>query len=277
MGLIDHDHQIVREIIHQGFRCRSGRPHSQMTGIILDSAAKAGFTKHFNIEIRSLRNSLCLKQLVLTLEIAHPLFQFLFDILRRPHDLFLGNNIVGCRKNGYMLKFAFYGTGQDIDLTDPVNLISEKFDPHRQIRFVCRNDLDRVSPDPEASPLKIHFVSGILNIDQGTDHLIPILFHSRAKRNHHSHIIIRGTQTVNTGNAGYNNDIPAFNQGCRRRQTQLVDLLIDRRILGNISIRRRYIGLRLIIIVIGNKEFNRIFRKEFLEFAIKLRCKCFIV
>ena len=51
---------------------------------------------------------------------------------------------------------------------------------------------------------------------------------------------------------------------------QLVDLVIDRRILLNIGIRRRHIRLRLIVIVIGNKVFYCIIRKKLLHLPIKL-------
>ena len=58
---------------------------------------------------------------------------------------------------------------------------------------------------------------------------------------------------------------------------QLIDLVIDGRILFYISIRRGHICLRLVIIVVGYKIFHRILGKKFLELAVKLRCQRFIV
>ena len=58
---------------------------------------------------------------------------------------------------------------------------------------------------------------------------------------------------------------------------QLIDLIIDRRILGNIGIRRRDVCLRLVVIVIGDKVLYGVMRKEFLEFTLELRGQCLIV
>ena len=58
---------------------------------------------------------------------------------------------------------------------------------------------------------------------------------------------------------------------------QAVDLLVDGGILLNIGIRVGNISLRLIIIVIRNKVFHRIFREKLPEFAAKLSSQGLIV
>ena len=58
---------------------------------------------------------------------------------------------------------------------------------------------------------------------------------------------------------------------------QLVDLVVDRGVLFDIGIALRDIRLRLVIIIVTNKIFYRILRKEFLEFGAKLRGKGFVV
>ena len=71
MGLVNNDQKVIRKEIQQSHGRLSRFGSRQMSGIILDTGAKAGFTKHLYIEIGPLRNPLGLNELVLPLEILH--------------------------------------------------------------------------------------------------------------------------------------------------------------------------------------------------------------
>ena len=176
-----------------------------------------------------------------------------------------------------MFQTALDLPGQHIDLRNPVNLISEKFYPDRRIAVVCRKNLHCITTHPECTTVKIHVISCVLDIDQCTDDLISVLLHSRTQRNHHSKVVLRAAQTIDTGNRGDHDHIFTLYKCCRGRQAQFINLLIDRRILGNISVRLWHICLRLIIIVIGDKVFHCILREKFLELTVKLSRQCLIV
>ena len=176
-----------------------------------------------------------------------------------------------------MFQTALDLPGQYINLRDPVNLISKKFYPNRRIAIVCRKNLHCITAHPECTTVKIHVISRVLDIDQCTDDLISVLLHSRTKRNHHSKVILRAAQTIDTGNRGDHNHIFTLYKCRCGRQAQFINLLIDCRILGNISVRLWHICLRLIIIVIGDKIFHCILREEFLEFTVKLSRQCLVV
>ncbi len=127
-------------------------------------------------------------------------------------------------------------TGKHIDIRDPVDLIPEKFHTHR--------------PPPSASPEKspahhpahgmflaeIHVISCVLNVDQLFDHLITVLLHSRTERNHHIKVILRCSQTIDTGNTGNHNHIFRSHQCCCRGKPQLINLIVQRRILRNVGV-----------------------------------------
>ena len=80
---------------------------------------------------------------------------------------------------------------------------------------------------PEGTPVKIHIVTVILDIDQFTHHLISVLFHTGAQRNDHILIIVGAADAVDTGYTGDNDHIPPFTQSRRSRKTQLVDLIVN--------------------------------------------------
>ena len=125
--------------------------------------------------------------------------------------------------------------------------------------------------------MKIHIVAVILNVNQFPQHFISVLLHAGTQRNNHILIILRTSDPINTGDTRYNDDILALTQRRRRRQTQLINLIVDRRILGNIRVTGRHIGLRLVIIIVGHKILDSVFREELLEFSVKLCRQCFIV
>ncbi len=59
--------------------------------------------------------------------------------------------------------------------------------------------------------------------------------------------------------------------------TKLVNFIINRRIFGNVGIGMRYIALRLIIIIIRYKIFDRILREKLLKLTAKLGSEGFVV
>ena len=87
---------------------------------------------------------------------------------------------------------------QHVHLRDPVNFISEKLHPQRQLALIRRKDFHYISPHPERSPVKVHIIAVILNVNQLPDDLIPVLLHTGAQGNNHVLIILRTSDTVNT-------------------------------------------------------------------------------
>ena len=56
-----------------------------------------------------------------------------------------------------------------------------------------------------------------------------------------------------------------------------VDLVVNGRILLDISIRGSYVRFRLIVIIVRDKVFDGILREKLLEFCIELTCKGLVV
>ena len=149
-----------------------------------------------------------------------------------------------------MVQFAFNLSRQHIHFCNSVNLISKKFDANRILRFICRNDLKHIPVYTEAATLEIHLISLILDINQSPNYIIAINLHTRSERHHHVHIVIRATDSIDTGYGRHYNHISALSQCSCCRQAQLINFIIDGRIFRNISIRLRHIRFRLIIVII---------------------------
>ena len=118
-----------------------------------------------------------------------------------------------------MVQFRVDLPCERLHLCDPVNLISEKFDADQIVSSLCRVHFHHISPDTECGTLDIHIIAVVLNVDQFPEHFISVLHHAGAQRYDQILILVRTSQTVNAGHAGYHYDISAFRQGCSRRQT----------------------------------------------------------
>ena len=180
----------------------------------------------------------------------------------------MSDNIMRSRKDTGKIQAAPDLPGQRIKFTDTVDLITKEFNPHSIFKCRYRKDLQHIPVYTECSTMEIHIISDILDIRQFIDHHIPILDHSDTERQHLLPVFIRITDTVNTGYRGYDHNILSVDQCCSCTVTHLVNIIVDRRILRYISISRCHICFRLVIIIIRNKIFYRIFRKKFLHFRI---------
>ena len=158
---------------------------------------------------------------------CYPFFQFLLNGYHRLLNLLLRHHIVGRRENGCKVQARLNLPGQNIHLHDPVDLITEKFHPDGVLKGGHRQNLQHVSPHPEGSPLKIQFISYILNVNQSAHDLIPVDLHARPERNHHLRVVLLASDTVNTGHRGDHDDILPLNERRRGAVPQLIDLVID--------------------------------------------------
>ena len=207
-----------------------------MSGIIFDSGTKSRLFEHLNIKIGSFFYTLCLQKLVFRFEIAYPLLQFFLDCFCCPFDHCTIHYVMGSREYCHMFQFSFDLTGQHINLRNPVDLVPEKFHPDCCIFLIGGDYFQHIPSDTECTTLKIHVISIILDLYQLADHLIPVFDHTRTQGDHHVLIVCRTTQTIDTGHAGHYDHIPPLCQRHGRRQTQLINLVIDRRILCDIGI-----------------------------------------
>ena len=179
MGLIYHDHKVIREIVQQSLGCIPRLQSIQMHGIILNTGTKSRLTQHFHIKMGSLCDPLCFDQFILTFKIFDPFLQFRFDPLYGTLHLVRSHHIMRCRENHHMLQIGQRFSGQNIHFLYSVHFISKKFHPDRSVRSRRREDLYHISTNPECTAMEIHIISCILNFDETADHFISVSFHAR--------------------------------------------------------------------------------------------------
>ena len=78
-------------------------------------------------------------------------------------------------------------------------------------------------------------------------------------------------QSVDAGDRGDDQHVVALKQRLGRRVAQLVDLVVDARVLLDIRVGRGNVGLGLVVVVVGDEVADRVFREQALELVVELR------
>ncbi len=82
----------------------------------------------------------------------------------------------------------------------------------------------------------------------------------------------RVSDAVEAGHAGDHDHVASSGHQCRGgAEAQLVDLVVDAEILLNVGVGGRKIGLRLVVVVVGDEILNGIGREEAFELPVELR------
>ena len=119
-------------------------------------------------------------------------------------------------------------------------------------------------------------VTAVLVVDQfpqltaDVEGLPHLEFHRRLE------VFARNPQAVDAANRGHHNHVAPFKQRTRRRVTQHVNLFVDRCRLGDGGVTDRYVGLRLVVVVIGDEILNSVVGENSLS-SLQLRCQGFVV
>ena len=84
-------------------------------------------------------------------------------------------------------------------------------------------------------------------------------------------VVDRIADTVNARHGADDDGVAPLQQRLGRGQAHLLDVLVDAGVLLDEQVARRHIGFRLVVIVVGNEIFHRVFREELAHFGIQLR------
>ncbi len=172
---------------------------------------------------------------------------------------------------GEARQLADHFAGQRIEGRQALHLVVEQLDAHRfEVRF-RRKDVDHIAAHTEGGAGEIHIVARVLQPGQPAQQLALIEAVATIDVQHHLQIGLRVTQAVDARHRGDDDRIRPLQQCLGRRQAHLLDVIVDRGVFLDEGVRRRHIGFRLIVVVVGNEILHRVVREERLELAIELR------
>src|SRR5881394_3931580 len=156
-----------------------------------------------------------------------------------------------------------------IDLGDALDLVAPELDAHGLL-VVGGEDLHGIAAHPESAALEPDVVALILDRDEVREERVAAARFAFAGRDEELAIQLGITQAVDRGDAGDDDDVVTLHQARRRAQPQPLDVVVDRRVLGDIRVRRRNVGLGLVVVVVRDEELDGARRKQRLELAVEL-------
>ena len=116
MGFIDHDEEIIGEIVQKGVGRLSGLSVRHMAGIVFDARAVPYLLHHFQVIVRPLFQTLGLQQFSFIPEFLQPSLQFRLNGAHSPPQFIGAGNIMGSRKYADVVSFRHRFAGEHIKL-----------------------------------------------------------------------------------------------------------------------------------------------------------------
>ncbi|MCB0011177.1 MAG: GDP-mannose 4,6-dehydratase [Anaerolineales bacterium] len=159
---------------------------------------------------------------------------------------------------------------QRIDHADRVDLVAEELDAHGAIGLVRGQHLDDVAPHAEGPAMEVVVVSLVLDRREVREEAIPGDFLADFGPDEHSRVGFGRADSVDARHRRDDDHVPALEDAPRRREAEFVELVVDRGVFLDIGVRRGYVGLGLIVVIVADEVLDRVMREEFAELAVEL-------
>ena len=267
--LVDDAQIIVREIVEQAGGALARLAAAEMPRVVLDARAATDLQQHVDVEMRAGLQPLRLEQLVLVPQLGEPEPQLIADRFDRALDRRPLRDEVRGRVDRAALELDDHVASERIDLCDPLDRIAPEFDAH-SLLVIRGEDLDRIPAHAERAPLEADIVALILDGYEIPEQRVPSPRLARVSRDQQLAIQLRVAQAVDRRNARHDHDVVTLHQTRCRTEPQPLDVVVDRRVLGDVRIGGRDVGLRLIVVVVRDEEFDCALREERLELPVEL-------
>ncbi len=270
MGLVHHQQGVVGQVVEERGRGLAGRAAAQITRVVLDAGAVAQLQHHLQVEAGALLQPLGFHQLVHPVELFQPLLQFRLDLLDGTENGLARGDIVGLGIDGVARHPAQHLAGEGVEESNGLDLVVEELHPHRFVVRFRRVDVDDVPAHPVGAPVQFHFVALVLQLGQSPQDGAVVHGIAPHQVQQHGHVLVRIAQAVDGGDGGDDDGVVALQDRLGGGEPHLLHVLVDGGILLDKGVGGRHVGLRLVVVVVGDEVLHRVVREELLELAVEL-------
>ena len=267
--LVDDEQEVVREVVDQAVRRGPRRPAVDVSRVVLDAAARPDLAHHLDVVGGAHPQPLRLEQLALALQLGQPVGQLDLDAPDRPLHALRSGDVVGGREDVHLGLLADHLTGDRVERVDPLDLVAEQLDPDREL-LVDRDDLDGVAAHPERAAGEGQVVAGVLHLDELQQQLVAVHLLADPEPDHPVDVLLRRAQAVDARHRRDHDDVAPGQQRAGRAVPEPLDLVVDRRVLLDVGVRLRDVGLGLVVVVVGHEVLDRVVGQQLAELVGQL-------
>ena len=270
MALVEHDEEVVREVVEQRVRRFAGFPSVDRARVVLDAVAVAEFLHHLEVVLGAHAEPLRLEELALLLELGQLLLELVLDPHHGPLQPLGTGHVVRGGEHDELLELGDLLAGDRIDHEDALDLVAEQLDADRGL-VIGRMQLDGVAPHPELAAHEVHVVALVLHVHQSTEDRPLIVGLARSHDEELVLVLQRRTEAVDARDRGDDDGVASGEQRGGRGVAQAIDLVVDRGVLLDERVRGRHVGLGLVVVVVGHEVLHPVLGEELLELVGELR------
>ncbi len=262
--LVDEQQEVVREVVHQRPGNAPGLAAGEVAGVVLDAGAVALLAQALDIVACALDEALGLEQLVLVEEPLVALSELSLDVddrsvhlVLRGHEVLGGIDIDGVHLGEHL-------AGQRVELEDALHLVAEEVDAHGQL-LVGGQDREAIAAQAEAAADEVLVVALVLHVDEAAQRALAVARLADFELEDEVVVLAGLAEAVDAGDGGDDDHVAALEEGAGGGVAQLVDLVVDVGVLGDVGVGARDVGLRLIVVVVRHEVLDGVLREELAE------------
>ena len=271
VALIDEHQRIRRQVIDERGRRLAGSCARQVPRVVLDALAEAQLLQHFQIEERALLQPLRLDELALGMKERQSVLQLGLDGVECAHDGGAWRDVVRGRIDDEARDLLADAPGERVEELQHLHLVVEHLDAQRQLGVLGGEHVDGVAAHAKGAPREVGVVALVLHGHQLLEQVALREAVTLAQHQPHLEVIGRVADTVDARDAADNDGVTPLQQRLGGRQAQLLDVLVDGGILLDEEITLGHVGFRLVVVVVRDEVFDRVFRKEVAHLGVELR------
>ena len=277
VALVDEHQRILGKVVQQGRRRLPRLAAGEVPGVVLNAVAVAELAHHFHVEPCALGQALCLQELAKLSKFLRAHFEFLGDGAQRTQLPLSGHHVVA----GGIDRNALVGlqdlTQKRVDLRERVDLVAPKLDAVGVV-VIGGEDLDRVAHHAEHAALQRRSVAPLVeHLDQLSRYRLARLDVAPLEHQQHSVVGVRGAEAVDAAHAGDDQAVPPLEEGLRRREAQLVEVVVDGGLLLDVGVAGWHVSFRLVVVVVAHEVLDGVPGEEALELVVELGSQGLVV
>ena len=225
---------------------------------------------HLDIEPRALLQALRLDEPVCVTQHRKPVDQLFLDGLDGFENTLARGHVVTLGIHGEARNSADDLAGEWIEVAQILDFVVEELDPHRVPLRLRRMDIDDFATNAIGSTMQLDLVSRVLQLGETPENESLIDRLAPHQVQHHRVVGGRIAEAVDRRHGGHDDAVTVLQQRLCRRQSHLLDMVVDRRIFLDVRVGRRDIGFRLVIVVVGDEILDSVVWKELTHLPIEL-------